>query len=290
MPTPIPTLIAGPRFFALCSADHLTPQILHEGAGPYYGISWSESEIFLLSRNRPRNDQILVFSPMLELKRVIPFDRQIDGHQILYLDGRLLVTATWQDEINVVDPQSGLVIDRWNWTGCHEDVHHINGIGYHDHQSLWISCDNRKGVPSEILLLPLMGKSPLRKIVCGNPSLGSHNIEEELATQSGDTSAVVDIRWDPPMERFRAENQFFRGLARGTAFNREILLVGASSILKRTQRNEPRQAFVYVLDRTSFQQIRRVEISRIGQLYEVRSLQEDYSHNRIICPIQAPSY
>jgi hypothetical protein len=278
-------LVSGPGYFGFFDAQRGGVSILDTGRGPYYGISWSENEFYVLARNNGKGELILVFPPDFSSHRAIELGRNIDGHQIHFCGGTLYVTATSENALIRVDPRLGTQ-STCNWTDHSTDINHINGIGNCKPGRLWVSLDNRKGTPSEIILLSTIVEMPIERMVIDGPMSGTHNIEADIVLSSGDDSSIWDISDKSlPRKVFFAQNSFFRGLGRfdggeGT----DCLLVGASPVSSRDKRGLPNDCRVLVIATIDWTFRGALTIPRIGQVYDLRSLAADFSHNGIACP------
>lgn len=87
---------------------------IHAGSGVYYGISFSDSRIFVAARRFPlqgneadaaqSNGVILVFDACLNLRQELSASFPLrDIHQILWAGGRLFVTAPYDDLVGIYE-------------------------------------------------------------------------------------------------------------------------------------------------------------------------------------------
>jgi hypothetical protein len=284
---PCPFLVAGPGYAGLYDPGRHAVGILDTGFGDYYGITWSATELYLLARQGGAGELIRVLRPDGSLDRTLSIGREIDGHQILFHQGALLITATREDGLIRLDPGTGEQ-EIWNWTGHDTDTHHINGLAPGPDGTLIVSHDNHWGTPSEIVTLSPDGREILDRITPTDPEWGTHNIEDRHLVVSGENSMLMERSdagdWHPV---FRREGEFFRGLGRCRLPDGSLgLLVGASGIMPREFRSLPQTAWVHLLAGQSPAAVATVAIPEIGQVYEVRSLDPAASHHGIPCPLQ----
>lgn len=284
-----PLLVSGPCYAALWDPVRERLGILASGLGDYYGLSWSEDELFLLARQGGKGDLILVFNPEGLLLRTLPIGRDIDGHQILYQAPFLYVTATRENALLRLDPASGAQT-RWNWTGHDTDVHHLNGLAPGPDGGLLVSQDNGPERPSEFVAVSPEGRLLGTVLTLTEPGLGSHNLEGSWLVASGADSVVYAIDEAEPRLRpvFRREQTFFRGLARcREPGGSDTLLVGASGLFPRPERSRPQTAWIHrVAPASPDPPLLTLELPGLGQVYDLRGLDPDRSHNGLPCPLR----
>ncbi|MCB1093636.1 MAG: hypothetical protein KDL87_19005, partial [Verrucomicrobiae bacterium] len=212
--------------------------------------------------------------------------RHIDGHQILFHGQSLFVTATRENALIRLNPETGAQ-SLWNWTGHNTDVNHINGLAPGPDGGLLVSHDNRGGTASEIVTLSAAGEVTDR-IDLGFPELGSHNIEGNHVTASGQDSVLWQLAPDgTKTEVFRRSGEFFRGLGRCRTTNGQwSWLVGASGVMPRELRGLPQAGWIHQLSGNPLTLGNTVAIPEIGQIYELRSLDPECSHNGLPCPLK----
>lgn len=274
-------LITGARYFGYFCRNRQTVVRLHEGMGPYYGISWSERLIYVLARNSGDGDTVLCFDNSLKEVGVINLKRDLDGHQIVYCKSFLYITATRENSILRVDPTSGEQT-TFNWSGYTSDINHINAISPAEDGTFWISQDNKHGVLSELVRVSLESLSILEKFYMGSRDTGTHNIENDHIVASGAESLLFRriVHND-----FRLVHVVQEGFCRGIAFHRrhpghQLVMLGVSRILSRAERMDPFEGYVRVLCGTSYRQLDEIEVPDIGQVHDLRTFDQP-SHNGI---------
>lgn len=283
-----PFLVAGPAFVGLVRCDRDGGLVLHlidQGRGPYYGITWDERRLFLLDRNHGRGELIRVVSPEVRSDCVVEIGKNIDAHQILFHSGFLWVTATRENALVRVDVD-GITHSRMNWSDSDTDVNHINGISPRGRDGFWVSHDNKTGNVSEIVSLTIDGHV-LYRYAMPSPHFGTHNIEQGLVVGSGSTSVIW--QFDPSASEYPVlwsqPGRFFRGLAFARiSTSEQVVLIGTSPLLQRSERTDPHTGSVFVCSREPFRALYRIDIPGIGQVHEVRTIGLTDSHNGIPCP------
>lgn len=276
-------LISGPLYVGVYRAASQEVEIIESGRGPYYGITWSQSEVFLLARNGGAGDLVIVLDGNLCERRFIEIGRPIDGHQILYDNGRIYVTATAENAILILDPQSGQST-IWNWTGFDYDSNHINGITVDQQDDFLVSFDNHFGNVSEIARISLREGGEVERFAVGRSDQGTHNIENGLVTASGVISSLYNISDSLSEPVFEKSGRFFRGLSRSRLLSGvEVVLIGSSMLLERDLRGTPHDAIIHVLRRDDFGEIGTLAVPEIGQIHELRSLGQ-LTHHGISFP------
>lgn len=283
---PVPLLLAGPTGCGLYDPARDALGILSEGLGDYYGITWSDREIYLLARCGGSGETILVHDRTGAETRRLPIGRDIDGHQILFHQGHLIVTATRENALIRLDPRTGAQ-SLWRWTDHHHDVNHINGLSPGPLGTLIVSLDNGSSCPSDIVLVSPGGELIGPLLTLANPLHGSHNIEANRIVASAHRSVVFETAGgQEPQPVFEREAEFFRGLGRcRLADGTTGWLVGSSPILPRESRAEPHTAWVHLFSGSPARLLATLSVPDLGQVYEMRSLDPGFPHHGISCPI-----
>lgn len=226
----------------------------------------------------------MVFDESFELKRVMQLGRPIDGHQILLHGDQLLVTATSENSILSFDLRTDR-IRPWNWTNQTNDVNHINGLFIHPCGKTEVSQDNKKGNYSEVVTFSEPFGYELGRRIIGSVDQGTHNIEGEMIVASGDVSSLFLDSNGACKEVYRNAG-FFRGLARAAnQLGEEVVLLGRSEIKMRHERGLELPCVITALLRDGFQEIGELVIPDLGQIYEIRTTDPEYSHNGITVPL-----
>ncbi|MBL9154310.1 MAG: hypothetical protein JNK37_17605 [Verrucomicrobiales bacterium] len=285
-PFPVPLLLAGPTCCGIYDPHRGALGILDEGHGDYYGITWSDREVYILARCGGSGETILVYDRTGTDIRRLPIGRDIDGHQILHHQGHLLITATRENALIRLDPLTGGQ-SIWRWTDHHSDVNHINGLSPGPLGTVVVSLDNGSEHPSELVLLSPRGKLIGTLLTLTNPLHGSHNIEESRIVASAYRSVVFDTSGGiEPIPVFEREAEFFRGLGRCRLSDGSAgWLVGSSPILPRESRAEPHTAWIHLFTGSPARLLATLAVPDLGQVYEMRSLDPAFPHHGIPCPI-----
>lgn len=284
---PSPFLVAGPAYCGLYHPRRQALGIFSEGLGDYYGITWSDQEIYVLARNGGGGEIILVFDRSGAALRRLSIGRDIDGHQILYHQNHLLLTASRENALIQLHPDTSTQV-VWNWTSHSTDVNHINGLAPGPLGTVLVSLDNGHKCSSEIVLISPQGQRIGTLLTLPKAHLGSHNLEETRLVASAETSFVFELAGDrEPRCVFSRSGEFFRGLGRCHLADGTVAwLVGSSDILSRELRSHPHTARVHLFAGEPASLIATLALPNLGQVYEIRSLDPSYPHHGIPCPLQ----
>jgi hypothetical protein len=177
---------------------------VHEGCGTYYGISYTQTNVYVAARHLPLTSgdsekgeskgTILIFDYQLNLIRQIspPFPLR-DVHQILCLDNRLFVTMTYDDMIAIYD---GVEWRDWRpvpplpWGTRSSGGRHFNSILYFS-GCLYLLAHNFG--PSEVYVFDAGSLTLARTFSMGNHA---HNLwfqgNQLLACSSYDHGIVSE--------------------------------------------------------------------------------------------------
>ena len=250
-------------------------RLLDEGRGVYYGISFSDDQIFIACRqaavgaDRDRQANIILcFDASLQPTGVLQPPMPIrDVHQILYRAGTLFICSTYDDAVIRYEPASG------RWTRWHpfgpsagQDQHHINSVAAHDGELLL--AGNRphgwyaRFAPDERLLV--------RQAL----GAGTHNVWTEggeVRVCSSDEGAVRSAGGT-------IQPVVTRGWLRGIAKGRVNRYFGVSQNLVRSVRDRS-DCMILAVDAAGAV-VRTFSFLDYGMLHDLRVLgRADDSHN-----------
>lgn len=263
-------LIAGANYLSLYDCGKR--RILHEEGGVYYGITWSSDRLYVLWRNFKKGAVILVYNTGFELIDQIDLGKHMDGHQILYLRGKIFITNTAENdvaELVLKDRQ----IRNLKLTPFGYDHNHINGLSYIDEDHVWVLYANGKiEGNSQMKKLDLSREEIVEDISVGNQI---HNYLDGYITSSYDFE-VFRYR---DAERSNAIE--LEGWLRGMDYVDDVLLVGSSVISEREDRTNENDGKLYLLDK-DLNLLEEVIVPEIGQINELRTISLSHSHNNII--------
>jgi len=243
--------------------------VVHSGKGLYYGIAYSHNAIFIAARNsndcfdylgrqHNENGEILVFD--FTMKQVgslrAPFPLR-DMHQILYSDGKLWITCSFDNMVAVFDFRHW---QRWYPSEDErergKDIHHFNSL-YRAGRDFYVLGHNFGA--SDIWRFSYPGLQLKEKIRLGNQA---HNIwldGQELYTCDSQYGLVVGNH---------ASRNTIGGFSRGAVMTADRIYIGTSDVAERESRDQVSSRIV-VFDR-KWRLVDEWIIDGHGQLLDMR--------------------
>ncbi len=256
-------------------------RILHENAGVYYGITWSSERLYVIVRGR--DPRMLVYDDIQQLEEPPPLDLGTPGysgpHQIYWYEGRLYVTNTTLNRVDVWDELVGAEAKIRFECPANRDVDHINSIWRDPETSLFYVVEHRKGeMPKRIRVMNAIGRVKRTISLDGDYlRFGIHNVfvkDLVLYTLCAEGIVLHDFVDGSTQLVKIAEAGYLRGLV----VTANVFLVGDSEFQPRDQRCQGTSK-VHVLD-YRLNKIDEICLSpKFGQLLEVRLLEGDLAHN-----------
>lgn len=258
--------------------DGQTFRIVHEGHGLYYGITWDEKQVYVASRGWEGGESILIFDKGLNFVGRVPTGRLADIHQIAWFDGRLYITNTGANSLEVWD---GKISETWNYSGERRDVDHINSV-WADRAFIYVG-EHRWGKPSRVRVFD-RDRNLVNTIE--NMGRGLHNVYREgsdlYVCSSGEGDLLIRNVVTGRRKLVDLRLYHRRGYPRGLARVDGEWYIGMSLEARREERHLPGHSAVLVLD-DGGNLIDKIEID-IGQIYEIRALEGDKAHNGLLFP------
>ena len=245
-----------------------------------YGLSWNKDKAYVAIKY-PDNEQDTIeeFDRGFNFKKV-PIDRYLHGvHQLLCLENLLYIVNTDQNEILILDLNSGNInVKKWRGT---EPPVHLNSIWQHDEEFYVVEHRMDKSIV-------WMGNKNWGRIREFSGLSHVHNVYVEndklYCLSSIETSIVmIDLKSGKIEEKIKLKPlfngvEYIRGLARG----QNHWIVGFNKRAKRYKRWYKCNGSVAILD-NDFREVDHVAIPSRGQIHEVRLIDEkDYAHNEIV--------
>ncbi len=188
------------------------------------------------------------------------------GHQIQYCQGYIYLTDTGHNciqRINCDTLRSQGIIPNAEKFGS--DIDHINSL-FIDDGKLYVGCLEGTVYVYDLDTLRLIREHEFPKEL--------HNLfilDNELLSNYSSEGVIVDAT-GKPLFKVGAYN-------RGIILTDEYLLVGQSAVLETERRGGVDPGYIMIFDRTTKEKIGQVELPGIGQLMEIRCLnQRDYAH------------
>jgi hypothetical protein len=212
---------------------------VHRGQGLYFGIASDGERFFVAARGRMvssevpaelEDGRILVFDPSLNLLEEIaaPFALR-DMHEILWHEGKLWITCSFDNMVAVYEPASGHW-QRWYPLGPTAappyDVNHFNSFGIVD-GALAILAHNMGD--SEVLRFDTGGRQLLSRRFLGRQAHNVRTLDDGalLTCSSGEGDLVATNGWHLKVG----------GFPRGLVLGEHERYVGISEIAERQDRD-----------------------------------------------------
>lgn len=284
---------------ALVLWDDWRERMIHEKAGAYFGITWSPDTLFVGARAYKKSSRMLAFDISegeLTPTASPPFTQMGRGkghngpHQILWNDGRLFVTNTQYNRVDVWDELTGGVghIHFEKPVGL-KDVDHVNSIWRDNKTGFYYVVEHRKALmPKRIRVMDGAGRVH-RTIHLDLPGLnagalhsGLHNVfvKDDVLYTLGPTTIVLyhlhtgDV-WEVPIEGIEKNKHYLRGLA----VTPDAFLIGASNAAPRHERGWAGST-VQVLNHDLYK-VDQIYLKKgWGQIHDIRILDaEDLAHS-----------
>ncbi len=248
---------------------------LHRGLGLYFGITTDGERCFVAARGRMVSSEV----PLEEERgRILLFDRALrptgeihapfpmrDLHEILWHEGRLWITCSFDNMVAVHDLGTGSW-EQWYPLGPTAgpllDVNHFNSFAVFGGK-LWVMAHNRENPPSELLGFDLDTRELLVRKPFGKQS---HNIvlvdAAVLTCSSAEGTLIRDDGWQ------LATGGFPRGIAMGPGET----YVGISEIAERKERDLSDGA-ILVYD-PQWQPMRTIELPGEGLVLDLKLVED----------------
>ena len=252
---------------------------IHSGSGMYYGITWHNDDLYVVARNssydyKLGDERILIFNK--DFDYVGYMDHQFVDcglHEILINpdDGRLWLTASLKNKILIISNES---CDEFypNPLKVDIDFNHFNSLFFDG--NMFITAHNKGISDSEIWevspnTLEVIDKYPMKECTCSHCCF---KMDGKLATCASAQSSVKNIDGEPLL------TSDFIGYTRGIAITDTEIAVGDSAIADHGNRTNA-DGWIHIFDRQSMSLKHKIHFPNIGQIAEIRSLNEkDYRH------------
>lgn len=247
--------------------------------GNYYGVTWSNDYLYV-SLNPPHEQIsiIKVLDKSFNLLYDLPDKRLLDVHQVFFWSGKLFITNTSIDRIEIFDTEqfkySGHIAQMGNGKA---DNFHLNSFWCDG--KLFYVCESGSNQPLPAIQMiepngnligrfELPGVSHLHNVYIENDILFSCEkyglVIKELNSRK---TCVVDLRID--------RKAFFRGFAK----TKDHFFIGESQELPREKR-EFGDSRILILD-NDMRIIDTIELVDTGQIQDIRIVSGDLAHNGI---------
>jgi hypothetical protein len=255
---------------------------IHRGHGLYYGITWSEDTIYVGYRGSQADNVPEVVMLNRNYKQFGKAPGAFNEvHQILYVNGKLFVTATMDNAIDVVE---GRKRTRVNWTDTEEDRDHINSI-FFDGEDFWVcyhslNIKDRSKKESLVVKLDNSLTEVLEEYYVGR---GIHNVfvdNEYIYVCDSSTGSLARLN----IVSGNVVRVPLGPWTRGLAVTEDYILVGSSVKGPRGMRLEG-DLCVHLLDRNTLDVLDGRVFADFGAVFSIRVIGErDYAHTDILFP------
>jgi hypothetical protein len=243
-------------------------------AVPVYGVSWDRAHVYLGERGS--GGRLVRSSPSLErLETIRPLVRDI--HQVLWADGALYFTNTFEDLLEAWD---GTFSVPYRASDEGQDTRHLNSVWLDGDGGLWVVEHGRGQGPACVRCATTGWAREL------DGEVGAHNVYVEggrAYVLAGRFALAVDLRSKAVERLADVPDSYLRGLARGDGF----WYVGRSLVSSERDERKGKDAHVLVFD-DGWREVGRVTLPRAGQVHEVRLLAGDAAHNGLPYPGELP--
>ena len=247
--------------------------VIHTAMGLYYGITFSETEIFVAARNNDNpfdylgkpDEQgvILVFNAQLQLTRKItaPFPLR-DMHQIMFFDNKLWITCSADNMVAIYDG------DEWQqWYPSPKladrniDINHFNSLWVKNNE-LHLLAHNLGREPSVIYRYNYPDKKLIETITLGNQA---HNIwmldnQQEYFSCDSDNGKVISST---------GKKVALGGFPRGAVITETHYYIGTSDVAERIERDQVSSKIVQF--NNDWHPIKTFTITGHGQLLDIKA-------------------
>lgn len=272
-------LVSTSRSFMAINLDNGAYEIIDRGNGLYYGITYSDNQIYVAARRgevgsekeRELEDgEIIVYDFNKQLlQRLKPSFSLRDMHQIQFYNFWLWICCTFDNKLAVYD---GTTWHEWFPNpNINYDYNHFNSLTFEENDSniyIYILAHNLHR-NSEIwkFVYPKLSfgsfqVSDIKLIDKQDLGVQSHNIflrESEVYTcSSGEGSIISNYNFSIKLGKF----------TRGLAVTDELIIVGISELSERKKRSFT-TSYIVVLDR-SWKFIKGIKMPEEGIITELR--------------------
>jgi aspartate 1-decarboxylase len=272
---------------------------IYSYSGDFYGITFNKDTIFACARDLS-GTIIHEFDKNFELKhKTLVVINSV--HQALFdiITEKVFITHTRQDRLAIWDPISRKILayHKWHEGPDGNDFHHINSIFrnidgdnklyvYEHNVSDYCGTDGNKHIGG---VIRLSDKFQIEKIF--KMGKQGHNVyisENKICIVDSFNEKRISriLEYDIKNTKFKtliSMPEYDGFAARGLAISDDLIIIGLTRLASRATRKFPsHKGFVIIYNRNNFEKLKEIEISGIGQVYEIRLLGvKDYAHNQI---------
>lgn len=242
--------------------------ILEDNAPVYYGVAWSDELLYVLRRNNNLGEVLAVYNKSLEIVREITFEEVFDSHQIAWYENKLYITKTATNQICILDTtkilnkRAKLKIEYLDIGSVREDINHVNGITIVPEARELVICLSNLcgGTYSEwrtYSIDTLELKRTETKCRVGHNYLKGYYTSSRDGTLHTPTDIIYYGSW-----------------LRGLSISADNILTSISITVDRSSRSQDFPARVLALDSSGEHIQECIKIADVGQINEVKFLNE----------------
>lgn len=244
--------------------------ILEDIAPVYYGVTWSDTHLYLLRRNNQLGEVLAIYDKSLEVVREIAFGEQFDSHQIVWFEDKLFLTKTTTNQIVIIDTskilnkRSKLKIEYLDVGTERADVNHVNALSVDATEREFTVCLSNLGREESEWYVYDIDTRVLKRTY--SKCSAGHNLVDGFYTSSSDGLLYT------PTDSF-----YYGSWLRGLSISNELILTSMSVVTERANRGQEFPGRVLVLnDKGSIVQ-ECIKVHGVGQINEVKFLSEGHS-------------
>lgn len=263
--------------------------VIHEGQGPYFGITWDWDTIYVAARRWDRTgskEAIYAFDKNLKLVETIELLGGMQLHQLYYWNGWVFITDTMHDRIMAMDRKRNLET-VYRASPTNENYHHMNSI-WSDGLTYWVAQLKKEQV-RRFDLWRNTDKWHHRILDTISVGTGTHNVfvkDGALYACRSERSELFIHRLSDGIWRTELLDIIPGGYMRGLCRTEDRWFVGASLLKERPDRARGDAAiavFDWVLPGPK--KLGTIELVDVGQVHDFRIMDErDYAHHRMFAP------
>ena len=252
------------------------------GISSYYGITWNKigNTIFIIGTSReetnPKKTRNLLIALDLNgtFKKIINRTQFAQAHQIQYYDNKIFLCDTRHNRICIINPdnpENNKIYYPEPTNGPEIDISHFNSIYIHQ-DKVFIVAHN-KYEPSQIYSADyvngeLINMQPFLKDI-GEQCHNVIKYKNHLLICSSNKGCIINR-----MDNFITTGWYPRGMI----IHNDLLFVGKSRIACKKWRSEL-DGEIEIFSLSTKHRLGYIQIPRIGQVYEIRCLnQYDVAH------------
>lgn len=267
--------------FYFLNTDKGVVHPIHEGSGMYYGLTWFNNIIYVAARNsvtdyRLGNEKILMFNKDLKFIGEMAYRFEDYGlHSILVdpISERLWATGALRNCVAMLDLKITEKKHFWPNKVKNSDRNHFNSLTYQNGKMLLNAHNN--GLDCGEIYICKSGKHPKVESIERIPGTTHTHccfyLDGELATCASEQSQITTVNGNILPRKLK-------GYTRGIVLTQDKLVVGESQRAVREDRVNS-DGIIHIYDRKSVEKIEKFNMKNIGQVAEIRCLDEHDEHH-----------